>query len=114
MVRPSRVAPRDRAAWRAWLAAHHATIPEVILVFHRKGTSPSVTLTYAEAVEEAICFGWIDGVKQKLDDRRYTHRFTPRRAASKWSALNRRRAAAMIAAGRVQPAGQAAIEAAKR
>jgi uncharacterized protein YdeI (YjbR/CyaY-like superfamily) len=112
MARPSRVAPRDRAQWRAWLAAHHATAREVLLVFRRKGTGASVS--YAEAVEEALCFGWIDGVKGKLDDTRYTHRFTPRRPGSKWSALNRRRAAAMIAAGRMMPAGQAAIDAARR
>jgi uncharacterized protein YdeI (YjbR/CyaY-like superfamily) len=106
------VAPPDRAAWRAWLAAHHASEREVLLVFRRKGTGPSVT--YDEAVEEALCFGWIDGIKQKLDDTRYTHRFTPRKPASTWSALNRRRAAAMIAAGRMKAAGKAAIEAAKR
>jgi uncharacterized protein YdeI (YjbR/CyaY-like superfamily) len=112
MVAPSRVAPRDRAAWRAWLAAHHATVREVLVVFRRKGTGASVT--YDEAVEEALCFGWIDGVKHKLDDTRYAHRFTPRRPGSAWSALNRRRAAAMIAAGQMQPAGQAAIDDAKR
>ena len=112
MARPSRVAPRDRAAWRAWLAAHHATSREVFVVFHRKGTGASVT--YDESVEEALCFGWIDGIKQKLDDTRYTHRFTPRKPSSKWSAPNRRRAAAMIAAGKMQPAGQAAIDAALR
>jgi uncharacterized protein YdeI (YjbR/CyaY-like superfamily) len=106
------VAPRDRAAWRAWLAAHHGAAREVLVVFRRKGTGASVS--YAEAVEEALCFGWIDGVKQKVDATRYTHRFTPRRSASRWSALNRRRAAAMIAARRMQPAGQAAIDAAKR
>jgi uncharacterized protein YdeI (YjbR/CyaY-like superfamily) len=112
MTAPGRVAPRDRAAWRAWLAAHHATAREVRVVFRRKGTGASVT--YDEAVEEALCFGWIDGVKQKLDDTRYSHRFTPRRPGSAWSALNRRRAEAMIAAGRMQPAGQAAIDQARR
>ena len=112
MARPLQVAPRDRAEWRAWLDEHHATVREVLVVFHRKGTGESVG--YEEAVEEALCFGWIDGVKQKLDDVRYTHRFTPRRASSRWSAPNRRRAEALIAAGLMQPAGQAAIDAAKR
>ncbi len=82
------------------------------MVFRRKGTGASVS--YAEAVEEALCFGWIDGVKGKLDATRYTHRFTPRRPNSRWSAPNRQRAAALIAAGLMQPAGQAAIDAAKR
>ncbi len=82
------------------------------MVFRRKGTGASVS--YAEAVEEALCFGWIDGVKGKLDATRYTHRFTPRLPRSRWSALNRQRAAALIAAGLMQPAGQAAIDAAKR
>ena len=81
-------------------------------MFHRKGTGTSVS--YDEAIEEALCFGWIDGIKQKLDDLRYTHRFTPRKPSSTWSASNRRRAAAMIAAGKMQPAGQAAIDAAVR
>lgn len=112
VARPTRVAPSDRAAWRAWLAAHHATARDVVVVFHRKGTGTSVS--YDEAVEEALCFGWIDGVKRKLDEVRYTHRFTPRTPTSSWSALNRRRAAAMIAADRMQPAGQAAIDAAVR
>jgi uncharacterized protein YdeI (YjbR/CyaY-like superfamily) len=106
------VAPRDRAAWRAWLAAHHASAREVVVVFHRKGTGTSVS--YDDAVEEALCFGWIDGVRHKLDDVRYTNRFTPRTPKSAWSAPNRRRAAAMIAAGLMQPAGQAAIDAAVR
>lgn len=112
MAAPLRVAPRDRAAWRAWLAKHHASVGEVFVVFQRKGTGPSVT--YDDAVEEALCFGWIDGVRGKLDETRFTNRFTPRRPGSNWSAPNRQRAAALIAAGLMQPAGQAAIDEAKR
>jgi uncharacterized protein YdeI (YjbR/CyaY-like superfamily) len=102
--------PRDRAAWTAWLEKHHASASEVELVFYRKSTGKP-TLSYAEAVEEALCFGWIDGVKHKLDDERYTYRFTPRRPGSKWSAINRQRVAALDAAGRLRPAGRAAFAA---
>jgi uncharacterized protein YdeI (YjbR/CyaY-like superfamily) len=103
--------PRDRAAWTAWLEKHHASASEVALVFYRKSTSKP-TVTYAEAVEEALCFGWIDGVKHKLDDERYTYRFTPRRPGSKWSAINRQRIAALDTAGKLRPAGRAALAAA--
>lgn len=103
--------PRDRAAWTSWLEKHHATAREVSLVFYRKSTGKP-TLTYAEAVEEALCFGWIDGVKHKLDDERYTYRFTPRRPGSAWSAVNRQRITALDAAGKLRPAGRAALAAA--
>jgi uncharacterized protein YdeI (YjbR/CyaY-like superfamily) len=112
MARPLQFRARDRAAWTAWLEDHHATAPEVFLVFHRKATGKP-TISYAEAVEEALCFGWIDGVKHKLDDERYTYRFTPRRPGSKWSAINKQRVAALRAAGKLRPAGLAAIEAAR-
>jgi uncharacterized protein YdeI (YjbR/CyaY-like superfamily) len=108
MARPARFQPRDRAAWTAWLEKHHATAQEISLVFLRKSTGKP-TITYAEAVEEALCFGWIDGVKHKLDDERYTHRFTPRRAGSAWSAINKQRIAALDAAGKLRPAARAAI-----
>ena len=112
MPRPLRFHAPDRAAWTAWLEQHHATLTEVFLVFYRKATG-APTLTYAEAVEEALCFGWIDGVKHKLDDARYTYRFTPRRPGSRWSAINQQRAAALRAAGKLRPAGLAAIAAAE-
>src|SRR5262249_59309001 len=77
MAKPLRFHAPDRAAWTAWLEQHHASAPEVFLVFYRKAAGkPSIG--YAEAVEEALCFGWIDGIKHKLDDRRYSYRFTPR------------------------------------
>ena len=76
-----------RADWRSWLQANHAGTPEVWLVYFKKNTGkPSVT--YRESVEEALCFGWIDGLKRRVDDERYAHRFTPRRPKSKWSPLN--------------------------
>ncbi len=112
MPKPSRVRPADRAAWRAWLAKHHATATEVTLEFAKKA-APKPTVTYAEAVEEALCFGWIDGVKNSVDAHHYSHRFTPRRPKSLWSAINKQRVAAMIACGAMHPAGLAVIDAAK-
>ena len=82
-------------------------------MFYKRHTGKP-TVSYADAVEEALCFGWIDGIKRSIDEQRYMHRFTPRKAASRWSATNRRRAAAMVEAGRMMPAGLAAIDAAKR
>jgi len=103
------VCPPDRAEWRAWLRQHHATADEAWLVFYKKHTGkPSVA--YRDSVEEAICFGWIDGLKRRIDDERYAHRFTPRKESSKWSPLNIRIAEAMIASGQMAPAGLAAFE----
>jgi uncharacterized protein YdeI (YjbR/CyaY-like superfamily) len=110
--RTTQIQPRDRAAWRAWLDDNHATRDHVVVVFYRKATGKP-SLDYDTAVEEALCFGWIDGVKHKLDDERYTYRFTPRRAGSVWSEPNKRRIAALTAAGRMHAAGLAAIAAAR-
>jgi uncharacterized protein YdeI (YjbR/CyaY-like superfamily) len=112
MAKPLRFHAPDRAAWTAWLEQHHATAAEISLVFYRKA-SGKPSIAYDEAVEEALCFGWIDGIKHKLDDQRYTYRFTPRRPGSKWSAINKQRIAALEAAGKLRPAGQAAIAAAR-
>ncbi|MEO8551453.1 MAG: YdeI/OmpD-associated family protein [Kofleriaceae bacterium] len=103
---------KDRAAWTAWLEAHHASATEIHLVFRRKG-SGAPSITYDEAVEEALCFGWIDGVKHKLDDTRYTYRFTPRRKGSAWSDANKQRIARLDDAGVLRPAGQRAIDEAR-
>ena len=98
------------ADFRAWLAAHHATADELWVGFYKKGSGrPSIT--WPESVDEALCYGWIDGLRRQLDDERYVIRFTPRRAGSIWSEVNRRRAAELIAAGRMQPTGLAAYEA---
>jgi uncharacterized protein YdeI (YjbR/CyaY-like superfamily) len=112
MARPIRFHAPDRAAWTAWLEEHHATAQEVSLVFYRKATGVA-SIEYAAAVEEALCFGWIDGIKHKLDDRRYTYRFTPRRPGSRWSEINKQRVAALRATGKLRPAGLAAIAAAE-
>ena len=101
-----------QAAWRAWLQAHHTTEPGAWLKFAKKG-SPISTVTYAEAVEEALCFGWIDGQVRRFDEHFYLQRFTPRRPRSSWSQINREKALALIEAGRMAPAGLAQIEAAQ-
>ena len=98
------------AEFGRWLARHHADVAELWVGFHKKGTgTPSIT--WPESVDEALCVGWIDGVRRSLDEARYVIRFTPRRAGSIWSAVNVRRAQALIADGRMQPAGLAAFEA---
>ena len=102
----------DREAWRRWLEANHASDSGAWLKFAKKG-SPTPTVTYAEAVEEAICFGWIDGQARRLDEHFYLQRFTARRARSKWSQTNREKARRLIAEGRMRPAGLAQVEAAK-
>jgi uncharacterized protein YdeI (YjbR/CyaY-like superfamily) len=100
----------SREAFRKWLAANHATATELIVCFYKKHTGKSGA-TYDEAVEEALCYGWIDGVKKRVDDERFTHRFSPRRAKSTWSTINVRRALALIASGRMAVPGLKAFEA---
>ena len=93
---------------RAWLAQHHATARELLVGFHKVGTGqPSVT--WPQSVDEALCFGWIDGVRRRVDEAGYTVRFTPRRPGSVWSAVNIGRVAVLQAEGRMQPAGLAAF-----
>ena len=103
----------DGAAWREWLAEHHASAGEVWLLIHKKHVrEPSVT--YDEAVEEALCWGWIDGLTNRWDERSYAVRFTPRKPGSVWSASNVARVERMIAEGRMTPAGQALVDEARR
>jgi uncharacterized protein YdeI (YjbR/CyaY-like superfamily) len=98
---------RDRAAWRRWLARNHAKASEIWIVFAKKGSGvPSVR--YDEAVEEALCFGWIDGVVNRIDEVYYRQRFTPRRPGSNWASSNRERFARMVREGRMTAAGLAA------
>ncbi len=106
---PELIVP-DVAAWRAWLDQRHDAAPGVWLVLAKKGTTEPTSLTYAEALDEALCFGWIDGQKATRDDATFRQRFTPRRARSAWSKRNVGLADALIAAGRMHPAGQAEIE----
>jgi uncharacterized protein YdeI (YjbR/CyaY-like superfamily) len=98
------------SALRAWLEAHHATTMELLVGFHKKG-SGKPSITWPEAVDEALSFGWIDGVRRSLDDVSYTIRFTPRTARSTWSAANIKRATELIEAGSMRPAGRKAFEA---
>jgi uncharacterized protein YdeI (YjbR/CyaY-like superfamily) len=96
--------------WRAWLEEHHDREAEVLVGYWKRGTRrPS--LTWPESVDEALCFGWIDGVRRRIDDERYCIRFTPRRPRSRWSRVNVERVAELLAAGRMRPAGLAAFEA---
>jgi uncharacterized protein YdeI (YjbR/CyaY-like superfamily) len=90
--------------WRAWLARHHESESEVWLVFHKRHTGqPSID--YKDALDEALCFGWVDSLIKRLDEARYARKFTPRKPDSKWSAINRKRYAELKASGRLQPAG---------
>jgi uncharacterized protein YdeI (YjbR/CyaY-like superfamily) len=101
-----------RDEWRRWLAVNHAGAPGAWLVSWRKRTGkPSVG--YAESVEEALCFGWIDSVQRTLDEERTAQLFTPRRAGSRWSSSNKERVERLLAAGLMEPTGLAAVEAAK-
>jgi len=101
----------DRATWRTWLEANHASASGAWLVTWRRGHGP--VLDYGEAVEEALCFGWIDSRGGKLDERRTKLYFAPRKPHSQWSASNKERVERLGAAGLMRPAGLAAIERAK-
>ncbi len=101
------VSPKSRAAWRAWLERHHARRDEIWVVYCKKHTGKA-SVRYDEAVEEALCFGWIDGLVKRVDDERHMQRFTPRRKGSVWSAVNLRRFARLVEQGLVMDAGHAA------
>jgi uncharacterized protein YdeI (YjbR/CyaY-like superfamily) len=101
------------AAFRRWLDAHHVSKRELIVGFYKKHTGKP-SLTYQEAVDEALCAGWIDGVRRTLDGERYTIRFTPRRPRSRWSRVNIRRAGELAAEGRMTPTGLAVFAARRR
>lgn len=90
--------------WRDWLATHHDSESEVWLIFHKLHTGVA-SIDYKDALDEALCFGWVDSLVKRLDDRRYARKFTPRTANSRWSAINRKRYAALKANGRMTPAG---------
>jgi uncharacterized protein YdeI (YjbR/CyaY-like superfamily) len=100
---------RSRHKLRAWFEAHHADTPELWVGFH-KAHAGKAGVVYLEAVEEALCFGWIDTTVRRIDADRYANRFTPRRPGSTWSAVNRRRFAELERAGRVHESGRAAFE----
>ncbi|HUY76717.1 MAG TPA: YdeI/OmpD-associated family protein [Ktedonobacterales bacterium] len=104
---------RDRHEWRAWLHAHHATATGVWLISYKK-TSGQPSVPYAEAVEEALCFGWIDSRANTLDDQRHMQMFTPRKRKSPWSRLNKERVARLTEQGLMMEAGHAAVATAQQ
>ena len=112
--RPEPRLPKPRffatpADFRRWLEDHHGTASELWVGFHKRG-SGKPSITWPESVDEALCFGWIDGIRRSVDATSYRIRFTPRRASSTWSAVNTRRMAELIAVGRARPAGIEAFE----
>src|SRR5438105_4014653 len=90
--------------WRDWLDEHNASESEVWLVFYKQQTGVA-SIDYADALDEALCFGWVDSLVKRLDDRRYARKFTPRRPDSRWSTKNRKRYEELNAGGRLKPAG---------
>ena len=95
--------------FRRWLETHHETAPEVWVGFYKKGCGKQ-GVTYAEAVDQALCYGWIDGIKKRVDEHGYTHRFSPRQSKSVWSTINIRRAEHLRRLGFMQPRGLEAFE----
>ena len=103
----------DQPAWRAWLAANHLSSPGVLLVLAKKGTSEPTSLVYAEALDEALCHGWIDGQVSRRDEATFRQRYTPRRPRSRWSLRNVGNVERLTAAGLMTPAGTAEVERAR-
>lgn len=101
---------KSAADFRRWLEANHASVTELQVGFYNKASGRG-GLTYSEAVDEALCFGWIDGIIRKLDEVSYTHRFTPRKPGSTWSLINVGHVARLIAAGKMHAAGHKAFAA---
>ena len=101
-----------QAKFRAWLEKNHSKEPGLWIQYAKKGSGIQ-TMVYAEAVEVALCYGWIDGKVRTVDENYYVQRFTPRRKQSRWSRINRDKAEALIAAGKMKPAGLAEVERAK-
>jgi uncharacterized protein YdeI (YjbR/CyaY-like superfamily) len=100
---------RNAAALRQWFARHAATSSELVVGFTKKAAGARPGLTWPEAVDEALCVGWIDGVRHRVDDFGYTIRFAPRKPGSNWSAVNIERARELQKLGRMKPAGSAAF-----
>jgi uncharacterized protein YdeI (YjbR/CyaY-like superfamily) len=107
------VVVRDQVAWRRWLGKHHSEPDGAWVVLAKKGTTKPTSLTYDEALEEALCHGWIDGQVRRRDESTYRQRFTPRRRRSPWSKRNTEKAERLLAEGRMHPAGVAELERAK-
>ncbi|MDT7538885.1 MAG: hypothetical protein QOI82_2470 [Actinomycetota bacterium] len=96
------------AQWRAWLEQNHATTDELVVGFWKRGTGKA-SMTWSESVDEALCFGWIDAIRRRIDDESYSIRFTRRKPTSTWSAVNVAKMAELEAAGRMADAGRAAF-----
>ncbi|MGA2488703.1 MAG: YdeI/OmpD-associated family protein [Anaerolineales bacterium] len=99
----------DRAAWHAWLAEHGDHATEVWLVYY-KAVAGKPTVSYQDSLEEALCFGWVDSIIQKMDEEKYARKFTPRKAGSKWSELNKHLVVKLIREGRMTEAGLARVD----
>jgi uncharacterized protein YdeI (YjbR/CyaY-like superfamily) len=99
----------SREEWRTWLTEHHESEREVWLVYYKKQTGRP-RIPYDDAVEEALCFGWIDSLVKRIDDAKFAQKFTPRKDCTKWSALNKRRVRKLIREGRMTEAGLAKID----
>ena len=99
----------NRAAWESWLDAQHEQSPGIWLKIAKKGSGTD-SVSYPEALEVAICYGWIDGQKRGLDEQHWLQRFTPRKPGGRWSRINTEKAAELIAAGRMRPAGQHEVD----
>lgn len=112
-VEPPELIVRDAEAWRTWLVRHHADPAGVWLVLAKKGTEKPTSLTHDQALEEALCHGWIDGQAGRRDDTTYRQRFTPRRKRSAWSKRNTSIAERLEEEGRMHPAGRAEVERAR-
>lgn len=110
---PLELTVADAAAWRRWLGEHHATSTGVWLVLAKQGTTQPTSLTYDQALDEALCHGWIDGQAGRRDDATWRQRFTPRRGRSRWSQRNVGIVARLEREGRMRPAGVAEVERAK-
>ncbi|WP_291271550.1 YdeI/OmpD-associated family protein [Geothrix sp.] len=112
MLLAATLEPKHRKAWRDWLEHHHAIEKEIWLVF-KKAHSGQLTFTYRDALSEAICFGWIDGVRQRIDDEKYAQRFSPRTKTSRWSSINIALAKELEAEGLLSPSGIASLNQAR-
>ncbi len=99
----------DRESWHDWLAEHGNSESEIWLVYYKAGTGKA-TISYQESLEEALCFGWIDSIIQKIDEESYARKFNPRRAGSKWSELNKHLVAKLVKEGRMTEAGMAKVD----
>lgn len=104
---------RNRKAWRNWLQKNHSRLPGVWLIYYKKSSGKS-RVSYDDAVEEALCFGWIDSIMKPIDEEKYMQKFTPRNSKSVWSGLNKKRVEKLIKEGWMTPAGMEKIEIAKQ